>query len=66
MSSVLAFYFFSENKSDPYFATLGGSYVSLFVLMTTANFPDVMMPSYANNEFACLFFVVYVCPPLPY
>jgi len=58
--SVLAFYFFSDNQNDPYFATLGTSYVSLFILMTTANYPDVMMPSYYKNEFACLFFIFYM------
>lgn len=57
---MLGFYFFSENRIDPYFATLGTSYVSLFILMTTANYPDVMMPSYHANEFSCLFFIVYM------
>lgn len=58
--AVLGFYFFSENRKDPYFATLGTSYVSLFTLMTTANYPDVMMPAYYANDFACLFFIIYM------
>lgn len=58
--SVLGFYFFGSNTNDPYFRTLGVSYVSLFTLMTTANFPDVMMPAYYANEFACVFFILYM------
>lgn len=58
--SVLGFYFFSENETDPYFETLGTSFVSLFILMTTANYPDVMMPAYQANNFSCLFFIAYM------
>uniref|UniRef100_A0A8C3VE52 Voltage-dependent calcium channel protein TPC1 n=1 Tax=Catharus ustulatus TaxID=91951 RepID=A0A8C3VE52_CATUS len=48
------------------FAILGELYlwmenlVNLFVLLTTSNFPDVMMPSYARNPWSCVFFIVYL------
>eukprot|EP00040_Diaphanoeca_grandis_P034939 m.218307 g.218307 ORF g.218307 m.218307 type:complete len:822 (-) comp33264_c0_seq1:102-2567(-) len=58
--SVLAFYFFGENPDDPYFSTLGGSYVSMFILITTANYPDVMMPAYWNHWASCIFFILYM------
>lgn len=58
--AILGFYLFSSNHSDPYFSTLENSLVNLFVLLTTSNFPDVMMPSYSRNPWSCVFFIVYL------
>ncbi|XP_015733645.1 two pore calcium channel protein 1 isoform X2 [Coturnix japonica] len=58
--AILGFYLFSPNHLDPYFNTLENSLVNLFVLLTTSNFPDVMMPSYARNPWSCVFFIVYL------
>ncbi|VVC97838.1 unnamed protein product [Leptidea sinapis] len=40
--------------------TLSDSFVSMFVLLTTANFPDVMMPSYAKSKWYAVFFILYI------
>ncbi|KAJ8346886.1 hypothetical protein SKAU_G00282870 [Synaphobranchus kaupii] len=58
--SILGFYLFSPNAADPYFSSLENSIVSLFVLLTTANFPDVMMPAYSRSRWSCVFFIVYL------
>ncbi|KAJ1092402.1 hypothetical protein NDU88_005512 [Pleurodeles waltl] len=58
--AILGFYLFSPNPADPYFNTLENSMVNLFVLLTTANFPDVMMPSYSRSSWSCVFFIVYL------
>lgn len=32
----------------------------MFTALTTANFPDVMLPAYLNNFWVVLFFVLYL------
>ncbi|XP_071479888.1 two pore calcium channel protein 1-like, partial [Diadema antillarum] len=58
--SILGFYLFVTVEDDIYFQTLQDSFVNLFVLMTTANFPDVMMPAYNHNPLSAIFFIVFL------
>ncbi|KAG8190159.1 hypothetical protein JTE90_008693 [Oedothorax gibbosus] len=58
--SVLGFYLFHTVQDDTYFTSLEASFVSLFVLLTTANYPDVMMPSYAVSKWSSLFFITFI------
>ena len=35
------------------------SWLNMFILMTTANFPDIMLPAYNRNRIWCIFFIIY-------
>ncbi|KAI5696625.1 hypothetical protein M8J75_015608 [Diaphorina citri] len=59
--AILGYYLFSSNPSDAHFATLFDAFVSMFVLLTTANFPDVMMPAYSQSKWNSLFFISFLC-----
>ena len=43
-----------------YFESIGESFYNMMILMTTANFPDVMLPVYKENFWWMLFFVSYL------
>ncbi|CAN7985146.1 unnamed protein product, partial [Ixodes hexagonus] len=57
--AILAYHIFAA-APEQYFSTLYDSFVNLFVLLTTSNFPDVMIPYYARSKWASLFFVVFL------
>jgi two pore calcium channel protein, plant len=52
--------FRGTQQGEAYFSSLSESIWSLMVLLTTANFPDVMMPSYRQSSFYAIFFVTYL------
>lgn len=58
--ALLGYFLFSHHHTNLYFKTLADSFVSMFVLLTTANFPDVMMPSYAISKWNAVFFISYI------
>ena len=43
-----------------YFQDLNSAFISLFILLTNANFPDVMMPSYRTYRPSFLFFALFL------
>jgi len=43
-----------------YFNTFGDSFFNMLVLMTTSNYPDVMLPAYMRNRLACIYFITYL------
>jgi len=46
--------------STLYFPTLAHSFRSTMIMLTTANFPSVMLPSYRNHWFVCIYFIVFM------
>merc|ERR1719167_277692 len=42
---------FQKIDGQPYFATFADSYWDLYILVTTANNPDIMMPAYNKHSF---------------
>ncbi|XP_077995926.1 two pore calcium channel protein 1-like [Glandiceps talaboti] len=58
--AVLAFYLFIPDQQNYLFERFEDCFVHLFILLTTANFPDVMMPAYNTHRSASLFFIVYL------
>ena len=47
---------FAKNCKD-YFNSFERSTLALFTLLTTANYPDVMMPAYDCSAWSSLFFI---------
>ncbi|KAK3605493.1 hypothetical protein CHS0354_004046 [Potamilus streckersoni] len=47
-------------SGEPYFKTYLDSIWDLYVLVTTANHPDVMLPAYDESNWFAIFFVIYI------
>jgi len=52
--------FNDENEGKAYFGDTGAALISLLVLLTTANNPDVMMPAYSDNRLYALYFILFL------
>ena len=52
--------YYEQLEGYKYFRTVTDALVSLIVLLTTANHPDVMMPIYQYNRFASLYFILFL------
>jgi len=59
--AISGFYLFRYSlEGAAYFTTVKRSFMSMFTLLTTANFPDVMLLAYNENYFYMLFFATYL------
>ena len=56
---VVGYFLFGDKSSD--FADVAISIYSLFILLSTCNFPDVMLGTFSdNNEFPFFYFLLYL------
>lgn len=65
MFSLMALKLFGKRnyltiEGKPYFTNYLEVVFNLYVLVTTANSPDVMMPAYNNNTWFSIFFILYI------
>ncbi|XP_051939895.1 two pore segment channel 3 isoform X2 [Hippocampus zosterae] len=63
--SLMALKLFSKrdlktSDGSPYFSNYADAVFDLYVLVTTANSPDVMMPAYDASSAFAVFFIVYI------
>ena len=56
----MAVLLFQSPANRQLFGSLYSAMWQLLVLLTTTNFPDVMVPAFQSNRAACVFFVVFV------
>ena len=54
--------FHSYAPQEHYFDTFDNAFISLFILMTTANYPDVMLPYYRSSFSFSFFFFFFLFP----
>jgi two pore calcium channel protein 1 len=56
--SIFGFYMFASNNI--YFSDMPKTVGNLLVLATTANLPDIMMPSYSVSRWSAIYFVLFI------
>ena len=59
-SIFMGFVFRNSIEGYYYFKDISSSFYSMMILLTTANFPDVMLPAYQKEYFNVIFFVIYL------
>ena len=59
-SANLSYSYYAELEASTYFDSVSQAFVSLIVLLTTANHPDVMMPIYQYNRFSAIYFILFL------
>ena len=45
---------------EKYFGSFKKAFFNILILQTTANFPDIMLPSYKRNRALGFFFVIFL------
>ena len=57
---ISAFYFKESFQGVSYMSSIGQTFYELFILLTTANFPDVMLPAYNVGWTQSIIFIVFL------
>ena len=59
--SNLCFFIYQNNYAGyVFFDCLSDSFYNIVILLTTANFPDIMLPTYNENYWSCLPFIGFL------
>ena len=59
--SLMGFFLFrNEFEGIVSLGDFGDTYYQLLILLTTANFPDIMLPAYNTSYYYTIFFVIYL------
>jgi two pore calcium channel protein 1 len=58
--SLFGYFLFSNVENDQYFQTFKSSFVQMFVLLTTANHPDIMTVEYDQFPASPIFFDIFL------
>ena len=59
-SNTVYFFFRNSLQGFTYFYSIYSSYSNMLVLLTSANFPDVMLPAYEDRYIYCGFFILFI------
>lgn len=59
-SRNLSYSYFAELEGNQYFSSVSQAFMTLIILLTTANHPDVMMPIYQYNRFSSIYFILFL------
>ena len=56
--SIIGFCFFKKEKG--FFESFGESFLQLYILLSTCNFPDIMLETMKITKFSVVYFVIYI------
>ena len=59
-ATICVFVYQSQYAGFTYFDSVPESYYNMLILLTTANFPDIMLPSYSQSYWSSLFFIFFL------
>ena len=60
VSHNISYSYYAELEGSTYFSSVSNAFMSLLVLLTTANHPDIMMPIYQYNRFSSIYFILFL------